>query len=99
MQANFARCEEVLLQPRLIYQCDGDIRNDLYSNAVLSGDTTVFQWKCPAKVKTHVFPDCLATNVSVATGLHDTSFQHTTKCVPCVAREVAGHSSNAQWAF
>ena len=43
MQANFARCDEVFLWPRLIYQCDGDIRKDLYSNVVLSDGTTIFQ--------------------------------------------------------
>ena len=44
MQAKFTCCEEVLLQPRLIYQCDADIRKDLFSNVVLSGGTTIFQW-------------------------------------------------------
>ena len=37
------RCKEVLLQPSLIYQCDVDIRKDLYANVVLSGGTTIFQ--------------------------------------------------------
>ena len=40
------RCEEVLLQPNLIYQCDGDIRQDLCANVVLSGGTTISQGKC-----------------------------------------------------
>ena len=30
------RCAGVLLQPRLVYQCDVDIRQDLYANVVLS---------------------------------------------------------------
>ena len=29
------RCKEVLLQPRFFYQCDGDIRKDLYTNETL----------------------------------------------------------------
>ena len=33
----------MFLQPRLIYQCDVDIRQDLYANVVLSGGTTIFQ--------------------------------------------------------
>ena len=37
------RCKEVLLQPSLIYQCDVDIRKDLFANVVLSGGTTIFQ--------------------------------------------------------
>ena len=37
------RCAGVLVQPRLIYQCDVDICKNLYANVVLSGGTTIFQ--------------------------------------------------------
>ena len=33
--AKLFRCKEVLLQPRFFYQCDGDIRKDLYANETL----------------------------------------------------------------
>ena len=85
MQANCARCEEVLLQPRLIFQCDGDIREDLCANVVLSGSTTIFQAIFGCTTNEQTAPSSrLAPNASVARKCYSSQVSSTSVTVTSV---------------